>query len=372
MKTPAIRIIDQAFNYYGYISSYESLQFERRLWEIGSFDLRINLQKQSAAELKEGRILLLGAGKAGIITGVEDTESSAGISRKVTGQQLKSIVSQRITVPGQVADAQYYGYDRFPAASSPDAPAESVIKHYVDAHMVHPENAARVFPRLVIAADLLRGMAMRWSSRFEGLDAVFKGIGEYSGMGYDILPDSAANQFILDVIPPRDRTAGSATPIVFSSAFGNVSDIQYSASIKGWVNAGYAGGAGEDESRLIQTVYENDTAVSGWDRREAWFDCGSVDVIDDLIFEGKHKLSEKKRTESLNGAVLDTGPFVYGRDWDIGDTVTVQSKRLSVAVNLPVTGVRETYEKGNRGLSVTFGDRPKTILDSIRKTEVIR
>lgn len=372
MQVPSIRIIDNSFEPHGYISNYESLQFERRLWEIGNFTLQVNLQNQSAAELKEGRIIILGNNKAGFITGIDDVDGKKGTVRKATGQQLKGIVAQRITVPGQLADTQYYGYDRYPGAEDPDEPSESVIKYYISTHMVNPENAARQFPNLIIAPDQLRGLVMRWSSRFEGLDAVLKGIGEYSQMGYDILPDLSSDCFVFDVIPLRDRTAGSENPIVFSTAFGNVEDVRYSASIKNWANAGYVGGAGEDEDRLIQTVYEDDTPVTGWDRRETWLDCGNIDLVDDLLFEGKHKLKDKKKTEGISGTVLDTGPFVYLRDWDIGDLVTVQSKHLGVTADLQITGVKETYEKGKTELSVTFGDRPKTILDTIRKAEVIR
>ena len=124
---PRIRLINQNLEYLGYVSNYESLQFERRLWEIGSFELHVDLNDPGADILAQDTILLLGPEKAGIIDGIKDTESDKGLQRVVTGRQLKSIVARRVTVPNAVSDQSHFGYDRFPAADVEDAHAESVI-----------------------------------------------------------------------------------------------------------------------------------------------------------------------------------------------------------------------------------------------------
>lgn len=372
MKAPPIKIMSSGFEYYGYLPHYESLQFERKLWEVGSFKLQVNLDKAGADQLLPGRILVLDEYHAGIIVSIEDQLSEKGLTRAASGVQLKGIAEQRITVPGQISDQKYFGYDRFPSPEEPDAPAETVLKHYAQNHMVSPEQESRRFPRLVVAADQGRGPAMRWSSRFEPLVDVFKGIGEYARTGYDILPDLSGEAFVFDAIPERIRTAGSDRPVIFSAEFGNLRDIKYSNSRKSWVNAGYLGGSGEEENRLIQTVYEEGLPVTGWERHEGWFDCGNVELPEELAYEGRHKMSQKKRTESIDGTVLDTGPFRYLEDWDIGDRVTVQGKQLGITADLQITGVRETYEPGKLSLDVTFGERPKNILDAVRKVEVVR
>lgn len=369
---PDIRVIDTEFNPKAFLDNCTSISFSRALWEIGAFEIHINMKKTGAGELQPGRIAFLDERRAGIILFSEITESKKGAEISAIGMDLKGIVGWRMTVPGQKEDTAYFGYDRFPALNDPDAPAESVIKHYIDNHMVNPDDPNRKFPGLVIAPDQQRGPAMRWQSRWEPLDAVLKGIGEFCGMGYEIRLDLKNKQFVFDIIPKVDKTTSSENPVIFAASWGNADKTKYSKDERQWRNAGYAGGAGEDEGRLIQTVFENDVITSGWGRREAWLDCGNIEYVDDLLYEGKHKLQDKRRSETLTGNVIPAGPFVYLRDWDLGNRVTVQSAAADSEVDMQITGANEAYERGKENIVPVFGTRIKTILDEIRKIGVVR
>lgn len=367
-----IRVIDPEFNPLDFISDYISFQFERKLFEVGSFELHLHPRPEDIDALKDGNIIFTDSRHAGIITDVQASCDKSGVKLIVKGKQLKGILSQRVTVPDKRENGAYFGYVRYPDKASPDVPSETIIKAYVDSQAVNPADENRKFPRLVLMPDLWRGVEMRWSSRFERLDETLKKIGEYSGMGYDILLDTAQERFLFDVIEKKDKTLGSDDPIVFSADFGNISDVKYKSDSKSLINAAYVGGAGEDEERFILTVFPSANAPTGFERRELWLDCGSIDTPDALIYEGQHKLADKKRSESVTAAVLDSGPFIYGQDWDLGDVVTVQSKRLGVELDSQITAVKETFEQKKTSVSVTFGSKSKTLLDEIRKTEAIR
>ncbi|MFF2176650.1 hypothetical protein ACFVT8_09365 [Lysinibacillus sp. NPDC058147] len=69
---------------------------------------------------------------------------------------LKSIVAQRITIP-PVNTA----YDNKSCSS------ETVMKHYINNHIVNPVDKRRKIPQLVIAPDKQRGMRVDYSSRFK-------------------------------------------------------------------------------------------------------------------------------------------------------------------------------------------------------------
>jgi hypothetical protein len=372
MQAPDIKLISKNFTFLASLDSYTSLQWYRKLYEVGSIELHIPFGAPGAAKLLQMPIIFLDAQRAGIIQKVIPDESKDGLELVAYGVQLKGLAQRRITVPGQQAETQFYGYDRYPGLEDPDAAAESVIKHYANTHMIAPEDTNRAFPGLVLAADQGRGMTMRWQSRFEQLDTVLQEIGEWSGMGYDIYLDLDAQQYIFEVIPGAERTIDSDTPIIFSPEWGNIDNLRYTLDESNWRNAGYAGGAGEDEERLIQTVYEDDTIVAGFERREAWLDCGSIDIVDDLLYEGKYKLADKKRTESMTGDLIQAGPFKYREHWDLGDIVTLQSKKLGVSMDTRITEIKEAYEQGKQDISVTFGNRTKNIIDEIRKAEVVR
>lgn len=256
-----------------------------------------------------------------------------------------------------------------------DVPAETIIKHYVYKHAAEPADEKRAFPGLTVAPDQKRGMETRWSDRFRLLTEVLKDIGEFTGLGYEIRVDLINKGFVFDVIPEKDQTQGTLdNPVTLSVDYDNQGGLDYTHDVSGDVSLAYAGGAGEDEDRLIQAVGRSseDEALTGYDRRETWLDCGSIDEVDGLIYEARYKLAQKQKTEALTGQMLPNQSFEYRKDWDLGSIVTVQSRALGLVQAQKVTAVKEVYEQGRVEIIPTFGKRNKTILDEIRKQEVIR
>lgn len=366
-----LRVIDRDFNFLGMIADYTSVMIDRKAYEVGSVEIRLQ-PKDAACPLTRGVIAYIDPKAPVLIGRVQQTESAKGLEYVAFGQQLKGICGRRLTVPDTEDDQGRFGYDRFPAPEDPDAPAETIIKHYADKHMFSPSDPSRAFPRLQIAPDQGRGPAARWSSRFESLSEVYRQIGEYSGLGYDISLDIDAKVFVFDVIYNVDHSIGSSAPVVFAPKYGNLSSITYETDDKSLVSAAYAGGAGEGETRLIQAVFAGETIPAGFERREAWIDCGNIEYYDDLIYEAQHRLTDKTVTESLTGTAALSGPFLYGRDWDVGHIVTIQSGRLGIEREAQITAVTETYQGQLRKLALTFGRRQKNLLDEIRKKEVAR
>lgn len=372
MNIPDIRVIDTDFKYHGTVDNYESLRFCRKLWEIGAFELHISLKKIDPDLLIPDRLIILDETRVGIIEHIEIVESLKGVEIVARGNELKGITARRLTIPTQRDDTGYFGWDRYPDKDKPDAPAEEIYRYYINTHMISPEDANRIFPRLVLPDNQGRGILTRFQSRFESLSEAFKNLGEFTGMGYNIGVNLSQKQFVFTVIPARNYTVSSEMPVIFATDFGNLDQTVYNRDQKSWITAAYAGGAGEDEGRFIQTVFENDTVTSGFDRREGWIDCGSIEEIDDLIYEAKYKIKDKVKSETLTGNVLDTGPFVYRQDWDLGDKVTVQSRESGVQMDSQITEVEESYEPSRSSLRVTFGQRGRELLDEIRKIEVVR
>lgn len=367
-----LNVMDTDFNMLASIDSYTSLLTERCHYEVGTLELHINPKSVGANMLVDGVIVFADPKRPYLLQDVYTTESKTGMEVVAHGIQLKGITERRLTVPDITAETLTYGYDRYPVPSAPEESVEAIIRHYVDKHMINPAEPKRKFSRLVLATNQDRGVKTRWSSRFEPLSTVFKDIGEFCGMGYDITLDLDNKQFVFDCNPGVTRTITSETPVIFSVDWGNLDSSKYTVETKNYANTGYAGGAGEAEARLIQIVYESDLSVSGFGRREKWLDCGSVDMYDDLIYEGKYKLKELEKVQSLTGDISPTGSFLYGRDWELGDIVTLQSKAVGLERDVQITVVKETTEPGKRDVNVTFGKRRSTILDEIRKTEVAR
>lgn len=348
-----VRILDQNFNLLGEIDNYESLQFTRRFYRPGEFEMHINIGKRHTDQLLHDRVIYIDnqEHKSGIIRYREITQDDSGVETLVVrGPTLGGILDQRITVTDN--------YDRV------RGPAESVMKHYVTNHLISSAYLDRNIPVFSVAPNLLRGRETPWQTRFEPLDQVMQEIAEFCEMGWLVRLDFQNRKWMFDVLPGRNLTAGqnALPPVIFSHDFDNIQSQQYVDSKLQFKNVGYAGGKGEDEDRLIQIVGFG----SGLGRRETFLDCSSAENAAELIEMGGQKLSESKQIVTYNGMILDTGSFVYEKDWDLGDLVTLQNRSWDLVMDSRITEVKEIYEPASR-IEITLGTEIPTITKFVKK-----
>ncbi|BDR82566.1 siphovirus ReqiPepy6 Gp37-like family protein [Clostridium tetani] len=356
-----IRIIDKNFNLLGEIDDYESLIFIRRFFQVGEFELHINLDKQNVDKLKDDNLILLGTcfNKVGIIEHIDKSMSEDGKDQLIIkGSTLKGIVRRRITVP--LKDT---AYDRAIGSQ------ETIIKQFVNNNIVNPVDPNRKIQQLVIAEDKKRGKEDAWRTRYENLSDKVIEIAEYSELGWDVILDIEKNKWVFDIIEGRNLTAGQEElpPVIFSVDFDNIKNKHFLKSLLNYKNVAYAGGKGEEEERLIQQIGES----TGLDRREVFLDCSQADDITELKDTGKQKLQDYKITESFEAEVIPYGSFNYMQDWDLGDIVTVQDRKWGITLNSRVTEIKEIYEVNGFNLECTFGNSIPNLLDKIKKQDKI-
>jgi hypothetical protein len=357
----ALRIMTPDFELRGEIPIYASLQLTRRHYGVGEFELHLHPNTPNSGALEHDSILFLAnePHKAGIIETVALKEGAGDLM--VTGYTLKGLTKRRVAVPPLVGSN--FGWDRV------TADAESVLQHYVASNMTAPEAAGRVMPRMTLVPNQHRGVAsLPWQARFEQLDEVLQAIGEYADLGWTITPDFGAQTFVFDVVPGQDlhESNPGTKRVTISVLSGNASEASYTDNRTAWRNVAYTGGAGEDEERLIQAVGN----ATGLQRREMWVDAGSIDNAPEIITMGQRKLTESSIKKSISATVLDSGAFLYGRDWDLGDKVTVRAGNAQMDAR--VTEVREVLEQGRtRQVSVVFGAAPISLAGVLRGNKTI-
>lgn len=352
MGGPVLRILDTSFNLLGEIDNYESLQFTRRFYRAGEFEMHITLDKQNTDKLFKDNVVMIAnqPHKTGIILHREIVTTDNGIeSVMVKGSTLGGILDRRITVTDD--------YDRVRGK------AETVLKHYINQHIVNGIYPERKIPFFICAPDLLRGKETPWQSRFEPLHEVIEEIAKWCDIGWLVKLDVATQKWVFDVITGRDLTVDQNVlpPVVFSHEFDNIQSQQYVDSDLNYKNVGYAGGPGDEYERLIQMV----GAASGLDRREVFLDCSSAEDVLELIDMGDQQLAEQKRIETLEGKILNTHSFQYEKDWDLGDIVTVMNKKWGLMTNTRITEVKEVFEPASK-LEVVFGEELPTITKIVK------
>lgn len=242
-------------------------------------------------------------------------------------------------------------------------PAESAVKHFVRNNLTAPEDTKRVMPGWTMTDDLGRGLSLPWRARFDRLDEFLRTIGEATGVGYDLTPDFKNKIFRLDVLIGRDFSQG-ANQVVVSTDMGNAEMVTFQQTRTNTYTTAYAGGAGEDEERLILAIGSDQ---AGELRREMWVDAGSVDDADDLTLNAQNKLNDAAPAETLTAKVIDTGACRYERDWNVGDVVWVRRRGAFKASR--ILSVMESYERDKpRQLDVVFGAGKITVTDVLRRS----
>lgn len=349
-----IKIIDNSFNFLGEIDDYESLIFTRSYSGIGSFEMRINANKNHTDKLQNENIIFLTDKKAGVILHREiDTANQETLI--VKGLTLKAYIGRRITIP-PAGLAYDYKNDQ----------AESIIKHYVTANCVTPTDIQRIFNDLIVAADQIRGGQIIYQTRLKNLAEEIEAIANISGLGWDVTLDLVNKKFVFDVYEGRDLTAGQTLlpPAIFSIDYDNISSQKLIDSKINYRNIGYVGGQGEGADRTIAVVGD---VAADLARLETFIDARDISDGTDLGERGLQKLKEFAEVLAFDNDILAKSNLIYEQDFDLGDIVTAVNKKWNVTLNSRITEITEVYEPDGFKVSAVFGNDVPTLIQKIKK-----
>lgn len=371
MKKP-IRILSRNMDILGEIDDYESMFFTRSWHGIGSIELRINRYKKYADTLLKNNLILVGRdlNKVFIIKHREielDKQGKATENWTVKGYALKTIIAQRITLP-----PSHTAYD------NKSGSYETVMKHYVNNHLVNPVDIKRKITNLIIAPDQQRGGYISYSSRFKNVAEEQSTLSLSSGLGWDVLLDLDNKRLVFDVFAGRDLTQSQSSnpPVIFSPQFDSIETMSFVQSELNYRNVAYVAGRGEGVERRVVEIGD----FAGLDRHELFIDARDVAETDDegnpipeeqiiqsLIDRGQQKLKEMMQEEYLEGQILTKSPFVYEKDYDLGDIVTIQNLDWGVTLDARITEIKEIYEPSGFKLEATFGNNKPTLIQKIKQ-----
>lgn len=126
----------------------------------------------------------------------------------------------------------------------------------------------------------------------------------------------------------------------------------------------------------------NNATPTGLSRRELWVDARDIqsgegegalspeEYAQALEARGREKLAECQLVQSFTAQVRTQDPtFEYGRDYKLGDRITVSDRRLAVTVGAIVTAAEYTVSREGRGLSLTLGYSQPTVYEKLARKE---
>lgn len=162
-----------------------------------------------------------------------------------------------------------------------------------------------------------------------------------------------------------DRTKGNAdgnVPVIFSQQLSNINRVDYERNIENYCNVAYVAGEGEGNERKwyeIQINQKEYQSTNNWERSELWVDARDIQSEDDngnqlteeqysvLINQrAEEKAVENDMQESYEATVITKNKrYVYGKDYFLGDFVTVVDTQLGLEFDVQIIGI--TFSQQN-------------------------
>lgn len=181
-----------------------------------------------------------------------------------------------------------------------------------------------------------------------------------------------------------DRRRGNGlNTVIFSKPLSNIKRVSYSYNSESDMNVAYIAGEGEGaERKWYEIQKDSENKKSAWNREELWIDARDIqsEGEDDttLTDEEYNKLIEQRAYEKFQeNAVMDeysatvneyNQRYVYMRDYDLGDWVTIQDRDLGIGIDAQIVEVTTTLQNNETINDITFeyGKANKTEIKDIR------
>lgn len=247
--------------------------------------------------------------------------------------------------------------DGNPATSAYDVrtgAAEPVLKAYVEANAGPSALPARRVAGLTVEVDQGRGSTITGRARFQRLLELCQSLAVVGGVSFRVVQEGAS--LVFRVWVPADLTASA----IFSAELGNLRGFTYGE--KG-PDATYAFVAGQGEG-IARTFVQvaGDTSVYG--RIEAFRDRRDTNDPAELSQAGREALTAGAASATLAVQPIDTPGLAFGRDYNLGDKVTVSVD--GVPIRDVVSEVRLKL-RGDGGEEITPAVGPAPRADALAR-----
>ena len=347
----------------GMIDNYESLIWTPRYYEPGDFEVYTRATEESVSLLKlDNYVMKPDSDMVGIIESVQiTTHPEEGDYIIAKGRCAKSILERRILWGLSGAD---------------NITVELAIRKFVSENIVSPAMSARKIDHFVLGE--LRGFTEKITAQYTGdnlLEVVVNLCKQY-GIGFKVVLNDDGD-FELQLYKGEDRSYNQTVNswVVFSPEFENIMSSDYSHDKSTLKNACLIAGEGEALSRDYTFI----GLTRGLDRRELFVDARDVtseteggeklstsDYYNLLEERGCEELAENLQTITFEGEVESSRQFVFGRDYNLGDIVTVKNQ-YGITVHPRVIEVIQSHDENGLTVIPTFstvGEVVTTILDN--------
>lgn len=357
-----IYVFDKNLNYIDIVDKFKSLQWVRRYNETGRFELHCPVTSHNIMTLTRDNIIWFqGSKEVGIIEYRNLSVDSKGQENiKINGRFMTSILDRRV----MYSTEQYTNKE-----------VELIMRAMVDKNCIN----TTLERQLPIILGQLNNYPEKidYQKSYGNVLEEIKTLSETSDIGFLVKTNLENKKHYFETYKGKDRTINQDTnsPVIFSREYDNLFEQEYTDSTDNLKTTALVAGEGEGSARVIKEV---NSSYSGLNRHELFVDARDLKKeVDDTILSdteynklltqrGKENLAEYKDIQTFEGKII-TNNYIYKKDYDLGDIVTVMDKKWNVVVNTRITEVNEIYENGKNEIVPVLGNKIPTILDKLKR-----
>jgi len=342
-------LLDKDFQISGLIEKFTSLQWNRRYYDAGDFEL--HMASEYFPLLSNSRYIYHGAAdETAIIEHILFSRTQSNQTDLVLrGRFLEALLAERV----------------IPTTMTFSGNLETSIRRMVQTCAM---TGARAIPLLELGdvAGFTQTAAFQATGDvlMEKLYSTLQGYGISFRVRYDYLANKLLFTLWQGKNRSQDQTENGAA--IFSDSYENILETTYTYSRSDYKNFAYVAGAGEGTARIVETV---DKIAPGEDRRELYVDARdlSPETEDGIMLtdaeyrtilraRGEEKLSEFQTVEAIDGKADPNANLKYRTDYDLGDICDYANPGIGLEIQKRITEIREVYEGGHMRLDTVFGE----------------
>lgn len=376
----------------GIIDTAKSIIWKSVYYGVGDFEIYAAATPENIAMLVEGNyVTRTNNYECGIIEHIEKTENKEdGKMIVASGRFIKSILDRRV-----VFSALFSGsgndYIWYCAASVLKGNVESAVRKLVYDNAINAVGSRgevgsyRNIPEIYWTEKDVSGVTdkivtedddgttsdadkqVTYKNLLEYTDGVLQ---EYS-CGAKMWLDRDLLKFRYMVFKGVDRSRDSAThePIIFSTEFDNLLSTNYTLDTSTYKTTALIGGEGEGTDRKCAFV---NAWYQGLERRETFVDASSIsstyregdeekayslDVYRKMLeAQGRQTIADLQKVETFDGEIdLTNSNLVYGKDFNLGDLITVEDKDMGKYINARIVTVTEVQDDDGYKIEIDYG-----------------
>ena len=359
----------------GIVDTAQSVIWHRRYYGVGDFEVYAPCTAENVALLVKGNyVTRYDDFEVGIIEGVTVTNNPQdGKMIIARGRFAKSVLDRRIIYKRS-------GYSVSPTilrGSVETAARTLVTENAVDCPFDRGRNIdelafgphANTTPTIRDETGAASEKQVTHDNLLTYTDSLLEeyGLGAYCGLNELF---QLAYTVFAGVDRSIDNTAGNS-PVIFSQDFDNLLSSEYAYDETGLKNTALIGGEGEGTARFHSVV--KNASVTGLARREIFVEASShskkyrdesdtEQTLTDAEYNaqlktiGMQEVAKHAITETFNAEIdLTDSTFQYGRDFGLGDIVTVQDVEIGLYVNARMLEITEVQDENGYKIDAVCG-----------------